>query len=320
MSPTLSRGRRMAATAATLTVLTGVAALPAWAGEPAFTLHNGKIGDISGLVRDTHDQRYWVASGARGGQLMAYAVDVHGKVIGPVRSTDRMLNVTALAWRDRRLYLGDIGGARRQVTIWGMLGPVPNTLINRAERMTVSYPDGSHTAEAMFVDEKGRIYVVTNGKTEGAIYAAPAEAHFGADESYTFERVGSAPAGVTDAAILDDGRVVVRTITEAVTLDATTWHVLATEPIADQPRGGSLAVEVGGQALLASGVSPETALQRIPVPGGAPARVEPTAQPTSAAPQRPAWWGGLLSGGNRLAIIAGLAVAAVAGLVTLIRR
>lgn len=321
MSTYPARWRRVGAGVAAAGLLL-VGAVPAGAADVAFSLQEPKVREIAGLTHDTHDQRYWMV-GTGGGQLTAHAINDSGALIGSTSSTDYTQNVTALAWNDRRLYLGDVGGSRRQVTIWSMYGPVPNTLINRAERMRLRYPDGAHAANAIFVTAEGRIHVVTFSARGGGIYAAPADARFGPEQFYDLERVGDAPPNIHDAAQLADGRVAMRSVTEAFTLEAGTWRVLAREPIAEQPRGGSLAESIDGRTLLASGMSAQTPVQRIAVPGGVTEeRVTASAAPASPKPDddRATWVTGLLGGGNLLAVGAGLAVAVLAGVIVVVRR
>jgi hypothetical protein len=72
------------------------------------------------------------------------------------------------------------------------------------------YPDGAHNAEGLMVQPRThRIYIVSKVKgASGAIYRAPSTPSTTAVNTLT--RVGSAPAGMSDAVFLRDGRFVLR--------------------------------------------------------------------------------------------------------------
>ena len=66
------------------------------------------------------------------------------------------------------LYIGDIGDNgenRKHITIYRVPEPpAGQTATPPAEALTAVYPDGPHDAEALFMDPKGRLYIVTKGE------------------------------------------------------------------------------------------------------------------------------------------------------------
>jgi hypothetical protein len=104
-----------------------------------------------------------------------------------------------------RLYVADIGdnGADRDVITVYYFDDA------RAADQTASYrswefryPDGAHDAETLLVNQEGRLFIVTKG-APGAVYAAPISPKRTAVNE--LERVGEAPAAVTDGTFLPGG-------------------------------------------------------------------------------------------------------------------
>jgi hypothetical protein len=117
------------------------------------------------------------------------------------------------------LYVGDIGDnemARKSVRVYVVPELTPGTALTAAGRQlifTVTYPDGAHNAEAMFV--AGRyLFIVTKDRT-GIVYRSTSPL---ADGDVTMRRVTQLElTGVTDAeASADEESVAVRTSDEVV--------------------------------------------------------------------------------------------------------
>lgn len=79
---------------------------------------------------------------------------------GPCRNTDC-------------LYIGDTGDNREvrpSVTIYRVPEPDTAAAATRpADKLEARYPDGPHDAEAMYVDARGDLYLVTKGRSRGVL-------------------------------------------------------------------------------------------------------------------------------------------------------
>ena len=133
------------------------------------------------------------------------------------------------------LYLGDVGDNReRRPTgmIYRFREPNPDSVLSdsisetrAADVLTFEYPDGPTDVEAMYVDAKGDVYLISKGRSGRVThYRLPTDAWGGdTDHVVTAESLGQFPidpgktrlAGVTGADLSADGhRLVVRTYRE----------------------------------------------------------------------------------------------------------
>ena len=314
--PSPSSARRAGAVLSVAAMI-ALATPPALAQEGGFTIAEPRVQPVAGLTVEAQRSRYWaVASG--GGRLTAFALDQEGQLIGTVDSRDWAQSVRAVAFRSPYLYIGDVGGVRRTVTVWRMEGPVPTTSINEAVALTLTYPDGAHSADAILVGHDRRIYVVTNG-SPGGIYRAPEAPS--TEVASELERVADAPDGVTDGVILFDRRVTLRSASRVYTLDPETFKVVDQARIPGEPGGSALAQTVDGEMLLA-GADAQGRVVAVAVPGPAPATPAP---PPTMAPRTPDPADSednptILQTGTTATLIAALGVAVLAGLVALLKR
>ncbi|WP_040158512.1 hypothetical protein [Nigerium massiliense] len=297
---------------------TVLAAGPASAAD-GFTIDSTVQVAPTGMAAEPDQSRYWVVGGTAG-RLSVHAVDASGRSQGATRSTDQVRDPEALAFHDRRLYVGDIGGQRSEVDVWRLITPVPGTVISHAERLRYRYPDGSHRAAAMFVTPTGRIHVVTTGANPG-IYAAPDQLNGAA--VLALKRVASAPVGVTDATSLADGRVVVRTASAVSTLDSASFAVSARGALPKQSNGAALTTTLSGTELLAAPAASKGAVVSLAIPGGAPAPsdfVTPSAAPTPQG--QPAGAPALfsLTSGVGMVLASAAAAALIAAVIVVARR
>jgi hypothetical protein len=205
-----------------------------------------------------------------------FALDASGEVLGTVRVPIRTRDwedISAASCKpfdlaqgrpDACLYIGDIGDndlTRSAVQVYVL--PEPDPGAKRTERpllFNVSYPDGAHNAEAMFVVE-GRLFIITRDRT-GIVYGtAPLDE---ARRVVALKRIGELGlAAVTDAEASPDGTsVVVRTSDEAVMIYPTVEIVgppgkarpTSRIPIAGlrEPQGEGVALGEDGMLYLAS--------------------------------------------------------------------
>lgn len=272
-----------------------------------------------GMATDHTRGRYWFLDKSSG-RLTLTAVKPDGTVEGSMNSRDSLTNAQALAFESGEAYVGDIGGRRSTVTVYQVTEPWPGTEILKAIAYPLSYPDGAHDAAAILVDAHHRISIVTKGPQAG-IYQASAEPT--RDAASPLTRVADAPDGVTDGVVLLDGRIVLRTATTVVTLDPSSYASLGEAAIDGGERGQSITQAIDlGQALTAAGSG--GVVNSVAIPGPAPATATPrpsrstTPQTQATAPEEENRT--FAQTGTTAAIAVAAALAAIAGLVVILRR
>ena len=179
------------------------------------------VPEASGLaVSRRHAGVIWTHNDS-GNETILFAVDMSGRELGRAR-----LPFRARDWEDLSagpcpagdcLYIADIGDndlARRNVQVFRIPEPEPAAARTaRPDAFTLTYPDGPHNAEALFV--AGDTLMVVTKDRSGTLYRAAAPT--GEARGVRLERVGDLGLiGVTDAETSRDGQsVVVRTPREA---------------------------------------------------------------------------------------------------------
>jgi hypothetical protein len=181
-----------------------------------------------------------------------------------------------------RLYIADIGDNSRRrsfVRVYFFDHPRANGLTVTYHAYDFRYPDGAHNAETLLVNDSGRLFIVTKGG-KAAIYQAPARPDRGGVNELV--KVGSAPSNVTDGTFLPGGeRIALLTYSSVQVIDATTYEVVASAPIPDQPQAESLTLSLDQTSLLVGSEGKNSKVYAIPVPSDA----SPT--PTPAASTDP---------------------------------
>lgn len=289
---------------------------PARAAE-TFTIEGGT--PPLGMATDPEHERYWLLDRAAG-RLQLTAVGADGTVQGRMSSRDTLSHGRGLAFEAGEAFVGDMGAARKEVTIHKVPQPWPGTEILAATPYRLTYPDGARTGAALFVDRDQRIHIVTTGEGAG-IYRAPATLE--PDTPSPLERVADVPDGVTGGVVLADGRIVLRTATTLFTLDPTTFATAGEAEIGVEQRGqvvaesltrGEVVTGVGPQGEVTSsavpGPQPTTSSSPRPVRTVVPTPTDDPADPTRTFEQS----------GTTMALIAALILAGLAALVVLIRR
>lgn len=296
----------------------------------AFTIEDPRITESSGLAADPRAEGYWTSNDS-GDDGIAYRLDPSGEVTGTLRYRAEPVDVEAVAMHEGRLYLADIGdnGAQRErVTVYsfGDARADDQTVPYRAYEFR--YPDGAHDAETLLVDKTGRMYVVTKG-VEGGIYRAPKTPK--RTTVNELDRVGDAPAGVTDGTFLpDNDRIALLTLGTIQIIDRDGYRKVSEVSVPAQEQAESLAVSLDGASLLVGSEGQTSKVYAVPVPEageGPSASPDPTATASSdsdAGEPDPADQAGSTGQGRARTLLAlGLAglVAIVAGsVVALVKR
>jgi hypothetical protein len=250
----MQRVRRVALGALALVMaMMGVLLVPgvAAAANLAFTITDKRIPESSGLTRDVAGKRYWTVNDS-GDSAVAYALSRKGQVVGSFKYRADPKDVEAVAMYGRRLYVADIGDntARRPfVTVYAFDNPPTDGSTVSYQAYDFAYPDGKHDAETLLVDSVGRLYIVTKGGKDAAIYAAP-----GVPSRQNLNRlvkVGAAPPYVTDGVFVPgDLEIAFRTYVSVVVVDAISYREVGASATPPQPQGESISVSMGGKALL----------------------------------------------------------------------
>ena len=266
------------------------AAAPAVAAEQPrvdFRFEDARISESSGLALSVrHPHTVWTVNDS-GDSARVFAVDTRtGATVGAHTFDAPVRDVEALAVTPQgRMLVADIGdnsASRTVVRIYWFDEPeLGKTSGSRGGPASweLSYPDGSHDAEALAVDPRtGRVLVVTKGRP-GGVYALPtAPSRQGVNR---LTRVGPAPSTATDAVFLPDGSALaVRTYTSLHLLDPRTWTEQLTTLLPLQPQGETLAIAPGGTGLLVGSEGKDSRVQEIALPQ-LPSTSTATATPTT---------------------------------------
>lgn len=280
----------------------------------AFTIGDPLITESSGLAADQDNNVFWTVndSGDRG---VVYAIGPEGRTRGTVEFSATPQDVEAVAYADGRLFVADIGDnarSRESVTIYAISSPTPGQDVgDNYTAYQFVYPDGPRDAEAILVDDAGRIRIVSK-ESKGGIYLAPRQ--LSASAPNRLERVADAKAFVTDGTVLPDGRFAVRTYVAVEVLDRDLYSPVARATLPFQLQGESLTVSLSGTALLVGSEGPQSAVLRVPIPTDlavVPAAAEtppPSPDPTPEPTPEPALGVGASINRTGTLIAIGLAV------------
>jgi hypothetical protein len=277
----MRRGRRLMVL---LLAAVFLAIVPTVAGAEdtvVFTIKDARITESSGLAVDPEGSLYWTVndSGDRG---VAYGIGLDGEVQGTLNFRAQPQDVEAVAVHEDRLYVADIGDNNRErdsIRVYFFKNPRANGLTVTYNAYDFRYPDGSHNAETLLVDDSGRLFIVTKGR-KASIYEAPLRPRReGINE---LERVGPAPSNVTDGTFLSGGdRIALLTYNSVEIIDATSYDVVASAPIPDQPQAESLTLSLDGQSLLVGSEGKKSTVYSVPVPSEATPTPTPSGDPGS---------------------------------------
>ena len=292
------------ASALVAAALSGLLATAPGGAELVLRLHDPALLESSGLaVSARHDGVLWThPDGGDVAQVMA--VDGSGDTVATVtlEGIDPYDPEALAPGPGRTLWLGDLGDnleQRPDVSVFRFREP--RSLADRTVPATwyrFRYPDGPHDAEALLVEPgTGRLMVATKSLGTAGVYRAPARPVREAEGTNRLVRVADAPPLVTDGAYLPDGRFVLRTYTAVHVYDRP-GHEVASGSLPSQPQGESVAADGASlDTLLVGSEGENSAVYRVPLPGGAPTPSpsatagrsgQPAAGPGAAADDP--WW------------------------------
>lgn len=270
----------------------GVLAVPCASAHAAtagddFRLLDPRISESSGLaLSHRHPHTVWTTNDSGDGARI-FAVDTRtGRTTGVHTYGAPVRDVEALAITPQgRVLVGDLGDntrTRSVVRVFWFDEPGLGDTSGGWASWELAYPDGPHDAESLAVDPRTeRVYVVTKGP-EGAVYALPREPSRHGVNRLT--RVGPAPAVATDAVFLADGSgLLVRTYTQLVRLDPTTFSEVSSSWLPLQRQGETLALDPDGPGLLVGSEGRDSLVQHVdaPAPSGAGPATTPPTTPTT---------------------------------------
>jgi len=177
-----------------------------------------EIEETSGLAVSRRSPNVLWSHNDSGNAAVLFALDTAGEMRGrvrvPVRTRDWEDISAARCASGECLYIADIGDnarARRHVQVYRVPEPAPGDTETAApDVFNVTYADGRHNAEAMFV-LGADLYIVTKDRVGGVYRATVADS-----QNLTFQRITQLGLDtVTDAeASPDEKTVVVRTLDE----------------------------------------------------------------------------------------------------------
>lgn len=251
---------------------------PAHADEVAFTFTDSRITNCSGMATDTSRNFYWTINNTEKSGGRIYGVKPNGDTTTSIQfAAPSLVDTEALAYVNGSFYVGDIGdtnASRTSVSVYRLKSPKAGATNATYTRYRLRYPDGARDAQGMWVTSSGRVYLVS--KASGGIYVAPEQ--LSSSGTNLLKKVGTAPTNVTDATLLSDGRIAVRTSTAVSVLDGTTYKVVASSTTDAQTKGESIAPSIDGSTVLLGSAGKYSKVLSAAVPNST--TVSPSATPT----------------------------------------
>jgi hypothetical protein len=185
-------------------------------------LASEELNEVSGMIASQQQpDLFWVHNDS-GDQARIFAVGRDGSLRAEVALEGvEAIDFEDISLHDGVLYVADTGNnLKRRKTVQIYLLPEPNVprgnapmkLSRKPRKLDISYEDGTHDVEAMFVDARGDVYMVTKAHLlaredlDGVYRVTAAETKRSRAVAH---RVASMPVGpATAAAISPDGRAV----------------------------------------------------------------------------------------------------------------
>ncbi len=193
-----------------------------------------------------------------------------GRTVGVTDYAPAVVDVEALApGGSEEVWVGDIGDNERTrpwISAYRVPVSAAQTEVASPEVYYLNYPDGPHDAEAMVVDDTGRLVVVTKSALGGQVYRAPAE--LSATSANLLERVGEVDEYVTDAALTGDQRhVLLRSLAQASLYTYPDFELVTRFELPSQRQGEGVSIGPGDRLRLSSEGGGSAVLEMdLPVP------------------------------------------------------
>jgi hypothetical protein len=171
------------------------------------------VHEISGVVASHRDDVLWVEQDS-GNPEEIWAIDASGAVRADIQVRD----ATNHDWEDialtrHRLWLGDIGDnhlRRESIQVYWFPEPALDTGSVDARMVTLTYPDGPHNAEAMFVDWHHRtLFIITKTRAGAAVFRTQI-AHLHNGEARSLRQVATLPLNLVTAADIGPRGIIVK--------------------------------------------------------------------------------------------------------------
>lgn len=146
--------------------------------RPPTPFANPALTESSGVVPSRRFSGILWTHNDSGNEPLLFATDTLGHDFGAIMVT----GAENIDWEDLAigpcstaicLYIGDTGDnreVRTSVAIYRVAEPdVTAVRTATVEKLELRYPDGPHDAEAMYVDARGDLYLVTKGRSHGVL-------------------------------------------------------------------------------------------------------------------------------------------------------
>ena len=322
-------------------LLVGAALSGVPAPSPVCTVDDSRLDELSGMV--VHEGGLWATSDG-GREIRVHRLDRSSCEVVDTRTAEiNPYDVEDLAvGPDGALWVADTGDNERGRDTVAVV-VMPERGDTRLHRLT--YPDGPHDAEALFVDAEGRPFVVTKevGRPAGLYRTAEPPEGVGPTPLLPVgelalpgsDTVGGPVGGigsrlVTGAALSADGTVAaVRTYTDAWLFPVRDGDLVGAlnrapvrVPLPDEPQGEALAFEPDGALLSGSEARGGVPGQIRAVPGAtslvdAPPPAAPPGTRVAPDPGPPEWLPAALGG---VVVVGGLVLLVAAGSARAARR
>ena len=228
-----------------------------------------ELDEVSGLaVSRVHENLVW-AHNDKGDSSRVFAMGLNGSLRGTFALTGGVAeDLEDMAVDDEgRLWIADIGDndrGRESVALMSVEEPSEPDDDGALETTLyeLEYEDGPQDAEAMFVDEQGRAWVIDKvGGGKARLYRAELEAGLLVEEA-SFEVPGSGQSEVTAADLSPDGeslalrtpdRVLIYPRSADQGFDEVLQGVPCSAPAADEVQGEAIAFASWGYLTLSEG-------------------------------------------------------------------
>ncbi len=171
------------------------------------------VHEISGVVASHRDDVLWVEQDS-GNPEEIWAIDP----TGAVRADIQVQDATNHDWEDialtrHRLWLGDIGDnhlQRESIQVYWFPEPALKAGSVDARIATLTYQDGPHNAEAMFVDRNHRtLFIITKTRAGATVFRTRiAQLHDG--DTRSLRQVATLPLNLVTAADIGSRGIIVK--------------------------------------------------------------------------------------------------------------